>query len=85
VDPLPENLVSPGIEPRASGSIARNSNHYITEAVYDYITKGHRKNAKVIQINENANVGNTGQAEDRQRKHKRHELGDGQAYNRTSG
>jgi hypothetical protein len=41
VDPVPdpllfrfsENLVGPGIEPGTSGSVARNSNHYTTEAV----------------------------------------------------
>jgi hypothetical protein len=28
-----ENLVAPGIEPEFSGSAARNSGHYTTEAV----------------------------------------------------
>jgi hypothetical protein len=28
-----ENLVVPGIDPGTSGSVARNSDHYITEAV----------------------------------------------------
>jgi hypothetical protein len=27
VDPFPENLVEPGIEPGTSGSVARNSDH----------------------------------------------------------
>jgi hypothetical protein len=27
VDPVPENLVAPGIEPRTYGSVARNSDH----------------------------------------------------------
>jgi hypothetical protein len=34
VDPIPENLVGPGIEPGTSGSVARNSDHYTTEAVF---------------------------------------------------
>jgi hypothetical protein len=29
-----ENLVAPGIEPGISGSVARNSDHYTTEAVH---------------------------------------------------
>jgi hypothetical protein len=34
VDPVPsENLVAPGIEAGISGSIARNSDHWTTEAV----------------------------------------------------
>jgi hypothetical protein len=38
MDPVPdhyfsENLVAPGIESRTSGSVARNSDHYATEAV----------------------------------------------------
>jgi hypothetical protein len=28
-----ENLIAPGIEPGTSGSVARNSDHYTTEAV----------------------------------------------------
>jgi hypothetical protein len=28
-----ENLVAPGVEPGTSGFVARNSDHYITEAV----------------------------------------------------
>jgi hypothetical protein len=31
---FPENLVAPGIEPKTSGSVAMNSKHYTTEAVF---------------------------------------------------
>jgi hypothetical protein len=31
-----EKLVAPGIEPGTSGSVARNSDHYTTEAVPRY-------------------------------------------------
>jgi hypothetical protein len=36
VDPVPdsENLVAPGIEPWISGSVAGNSDHQTTDAVY---------------------------------------------------
>jgi hypothetical protein len=37
-----ENLVAPGIEPGTSGSIARNSDHYITEVVL-YILETYHK------------------------------------------
>jgi hypothetical protein len=33
-----ENLVAPGIEPRTSGSVARNSDQQTTEAVFVEIT-----------------------------------------------
>jgi hypothetical protein len=34
---LPENLVAPRIEAGTSGSVARNSDHWTTEAVVIYI------------------------------------------------
>jgi hypothetical protein len=33
-----ENLVAPGIETRTFGSVARNSDHYTTEAVMKNLT-----------------------------------------------
>jgi hypothetical protein len=35
VDPTPENLVAPGIEPGNSGSVGRNSDHWPTDVVVD--------------------------------------------------
>jgi hypothetical protein len=52
--------------------------------VYDYMTKGSRQQAEVIQNHENANVCNIGQREVRHRKYKRLNLGGGQAYDRSS-
>jgi hypothetical protein len=44
VDPVPDPLLffscSAGNRTRASGSVAKNSDHYITEAVLDPITEG---------------------------------------------
>jgi hypothetical protein len=42
VDPVPDplflrNLVAPGIEPGTSGSVAKNSDHYTTEAVENFL------------------------------------------------
>jgi hypothetical protein len=34
-----ENLVAPGIKPSTSGSVARNSDHWTTEAVYLFISR----------------------------------------------
>jgi hypothetical protein len=51
--------------------------------VYDYITKLCRKQEEVIQIHENEHVRNVGQDKNKHRKHKRHKLGGGQAYDRS--
>jgi hypothetical protein len=32
-------VVAPGIEPGISGSVARNSDHYTTEVVEDYLNR----------------------------------------------
>jgi hypothetical protein len=48
------------------------------------MTKLSRKQAEVIQNNENENVRNIGQGEARHRKYKRLKLGGGQAYDRSS-
>jgi hypothetical protein len=52
--------------------------------IYDYITKLCRQQAEVIQNHENANAPDIGKGEARHRKYKRHKLGSGQAYNRSS-
>jgi hypothetical protein len=52
--------------------------------IYDYITKSCRQQAEVIRTQENANVLQIGQGEARYRKHKRLELGGGEAYDRSS-
>jgi hypothetical protein len=51
--------------------------------LYDYIKKVCRQQAEVIQNHENANVHNIGH-EPWHRKYKRHELGGGQTYDRSS-
>jgi hypothetical protein len=51
--------------------------------LYDYITKLCRTQAEVIVNHENPNVRGIGQGEAMHRKHKRLELGDGQACDRS--
>jgi hypothetical protein len=53
--------------------------------VYDYITKLCRQQAEVIQNHDTETVRNIGQGEPPHRKYKRLKLGDGQAYDRSSG
>jgi hypothetical protein len=50
---------------------------------YDYITKLCRRQAEIIQNNDNENVRNIGQGETPHRKHKKLKLG-GHLYNRSS-
>jgi hypothetical protein len=52
--------------------------------VYDNITKLWRRQAEVIQNHPNPNVRAIGQGEAIHRKYKRHKLGGGQAYHRSS-
>jgi hypothetical protein len=52
--------------------------------IYDYITELCKQQAEVIQNHENANVRSVGQGEALHRKHKRLELGGGEAYGRSS-
>jgi hypothetical protein len=49
--------------------------------MYDYITKFCRRQAAVIQNQENEHIRDIGQGEARRRKYKRLKLGGGQAYN----
>jgi hypothetical protein len=51
--------------------------------VYDYITKLCRTQAEVVRDHVNPNVRDIAQGEARDRKHKRLELGWGQAYDRS--
>jgi hypothetical protein len=53
--------------------------------VYDYITKSCRKQAEYIKNYLNPNVRAIGEGEAMRRKYKRHKLGGGQAYDRSSG
>jgi hypothetical protein len=52
--------------------------------IYDYIIKLCRQQAGVIQNYENEHVCGIGQGETRPRKHKRLNLGGGQAYDRLN-
>jgi hypothetical protein len=52
--------------------------------VYDYISKLYRNQAEVILNHVNPDVHGIGQGEARHRKHKRLELGGGQAYYRSA-
>jgi hypothetical protein len=51
--------------------------------LYDFITKICRKQAEVIQNQNNENVFSIGNGEAKHRKHKRLKLGGGQAYDRS--
>jgi hypothetical protein len=52
--------------------------------IYDYISELCRKQAKIIQNNENANIRNIGQGEPLHRKFKRLKFGGGQAYDHSN-